>query len=91
VDVKHGDGRGIPVAQRRGRFFIEERAERSFMGRTKQRENRRAKAMEEEELDLCNDFGDEDLTPYLAVKNIIRRWKMEETCGEFMMMGGDAG
>jgi hypothetical protein len=79
VDVKHGDGRGIPVAQRRGRFFIEERAERSFMGRTKQRENRRAKAMEEEELDLCNDFGDEDLTPYLAVKNIIRRWKMEET------------
>ena len=46
------------------------------MGRTKQRENRRSKAMEEEELDLCNDFGDEDLTPYLAVKNIIRRWKI---------------
>ena len=46
------------------------------MGRTKQRENRRVKAMKEEELDLCNDFGDEDLTPYLAVKNIIRRWKI---------------
>ena len=61
------------------------------MGRTKQRENRRAKAMEEEELDLCNDFGDEDLTPYLAVKNIIRRWKMEETCGDLMMMWDDAG
>jgi hypothetical protein len=61
------------------------------MGRTKQRENRRAKAMEEEELDLCNDFGDEDLTPYLAVKNIIRRWKMEETRGDLMMMWGDAG
>ena len=61
------------------------------MGRTKQRENRRAKAREEEELDLCNDFGDEDLTPYLAVKNIIRRWKMEETCGDLMMMWGDAG
>ena len=61
------------------------------MGRTKQRENRRAKAMEEEELDLCNSFGVEDSTPYLAVRNIIRRWKMEETCGEFMMMGGDAG
>ena len=90
MDVKHGDGRGIPVAQRRGRFFIGERAERSFMGRTKQRENRRAKAMKEEELDLCNDFGDEDLTPYLAVKNIIRRWKMEETCGDLMMMWGDA-
>lgn len=70
------------------------------MGRTKQRENRRAKAMEEEELDLCNDFGDEDLTPYLAVKNIIRRWKLQETfdCfslkeadGEFILMWGDAG
>ena len=47
--------------------------------------------MEEEELDLCNDFGDEDLTPYLAVKNIIRRWKMEETRGDLMMMWGDAG
>jgi hypothetical protein len=69
------------------------------MGRAKQRENRRAK-IAEEELELCNCFGDEDPTPYLSVKNIIWRSKMqeaferllpEETGGEFILTWGDAG
>ena len=49
------------------------------MSRAKQRENRRTKAYEtkmgirEEKLDLVDYCGIKDPTPYLAVKNIIRK------------------
>lgn len=49
------------------------------MSRAKQRENRRIKAYEtklgirEEKLDLIDYCGIKDPTPYLAVKNIIRK------------------
>ena len=55
------------------------------MSRAKQRENRRTKAYEtkmgirEEKLDLVDYCGIKDPTPYLAVKNIIRRERASST------------
>ncbi len=60
------------------------------MSRAKQRENRRVKDHEirngtrittqEEKLDLVDYCGIKDPTPYLAVKNIIRRERAAAVC-----------